>query len=110
MVRLKFAAFAVAVLAVWVWHLYALAPGLTERAKAAASIQASRAPSIVAVKIDERRREFHRAALKVSGAPGALTALKNRSEPPTAEKLTPVIAAAREEIPEFYRGALGRAL
>jgi hypothetical protein len=110
MVRLKFAAFAVAVLAVWVWHLYALAPGLTERAKAAASIQASRAPSIVAVKIDERRREFHRAALKVSGAPGALTALKNRSEPPTAEKLTPVIAAAREEIPEIYRGALVVAL
>ncbi len=110
MVRLKFAAFAVAVLAVWVWHLYALAPGLSERAKAAVSIQASRAPAAVAVQIDERRREFHRAALKVAGAPGALMALRNRGEPPTADKLTPVIAAAREEIPEIYRGALVVAL
>jgi len=110
MVRLKFAAFALAVLAVWVWHLYALAPGLSERAKAAVSTQASRAPAAVAVQIDERRREFHRAALKVAGAPGALLALRNRGEPPTAEKLAPVIAAAREEIPEIYRGALVVAL
>src|SRR5260370_41050315 len=110
MVRVQFAAFAVAVLAVWVWHLYALAPGLSERAKAAVSSQASRAPAAVAVQIDERRREFHRAALKVASAPGALMALRNRGEPPTAEKLTPVIAAAREEIPEIYRGALVVAL
>src|ERR1700736_2902389 len=98
MVRLKFAAFAVAVLAVWVWHLYALPPALSERAKAAVSVLASRAPSGVAVKIDEHRREFHRAALKVSSAPGALLALRNRSEAPGADKLAPVIAAAREEI------------
>jgi hypothetical protein len=37
-------------------------------------------------------------------------ALRNRGEPPTADKLTPVIAAAREEIPEVYRGALVVAL
>lgn len=110
MVRLKFAAFALAVLAVWVWHLYALAPGLSERAKASAWIQASRAPGAVAVKVDERRREFHRAALKVSSVPGVLNALRNRGEAPTAENLIPVIAAAQEEIPEDYRGALVVAL
>src|SRR5260370_9111742 len=100
--RLKFAAFAVAVLSVWVGHLYALAPGLSERAKAAASIQASRAPSAVAVKVDERRREFHRAALKVSGPPGVLNALRNRGGAPAADSLIPVFPAPRAGIPEIY--------
>jgi hypothetical protein len=110
MVRLKFAIFAVAVLAVWVWHLYALAPSLGARAVAAAKIQVARAPAGLAVQIDERRREFHRAALKVASAPSALAALRNRAEPPGADKLAPVRAAAMDEIPEAYRAALVIAL
>src|SRR5262249_34999975 len=106
MVRLKFATFAVAVLVVWLWHLYALAPTLGERAKAAAAAQAGRAPSALAVKIDERRREFHRAALKIANAPPAVAALRSRADPPTAERLAPIQAAALEELPEAYRGSL----
>lgn len=106
MVRLKFATFAVAVLVVWLWHLYALAPTLGERAKGAAAAQAGRAPAALGVKIDERRREFLRAALKIANAPAALTALRTRADPPTAERLAPIQAAALEEIPEAYRGSL----
>jgi hypothetical protein len=106
MVRLKFAIFAVAVLLLWLWHLYSLAPSLGDGAKAAASIQAARAPAGVAVKIDERRREFHRAALKVASAPGVLFALRNRAEPPTADKFAPIKAAVLEGIPDSYRAAL----
>ncbi len=106
MVRLKFATFAVAVLVVWLWQLYALAPTLGERARAAAAAQAGRAPAAMGVKIDERRREFHRAALKIANAPAALSALRTRADPPTAERLAPIQAAALEEIPEAYRGSL----
>ncbi|HME90779.1 MAG TPA: hypothetical protein VKE49_05100, partial [Myxococcaceae bacterium] len=106
MVRLKFATFAVAVLVVWLWQLYALAPTLGERAKGAAAAQAGRAPAALGVKIDERRREFHRAALRIANAPAALSALHTRADPPTAEKLAPIQAAALQEIPEAYRGSL----
>jgi hypothetical protein len=110
MVRLKFAIFAVAVLVVWLWLLYALAPALGERAKAAASTQAARASAGVAVKIDERRREFHRAALKVASSPSALSALRHRGEPPAADKFAPLKAAALEAIPDPYRSVLVVAL
>jgi len=110
MVRLKFAIFAVAVLVVWLWLLYALAPALGERAKAAASTQAARASAGVAVKIDERRREFHRAALKVASSPSALSALRSRAEPPAADKFAPLKAAALEAVPDAYRGVLVVAL
>jgi hypothetical protein len=106
MVRLKFATFAVAVLVVWLWQLYALAPTLGERAKGAAAAQAGRAPAALGIKIDERRREFHRAALKIASAPAALSALHTRADPPTPERLAPIQAAALEETPEAYRGSL----
>src|SRR5215472_17955858 len=106
MARLKFAIFAVLVLALWVWHLYAVAPSFAERAKSIAAIQAARAPAGVAVKIDERRREFHRAAMRVASAPYTLTALRNRAEPPPADKFAPVRTAALEGMPEAYRGGL----
>jgi len=106
MVRLKFATFAVAVLVVWLWQLYALAPTLGERAKGAAAAQAGRAPAALGVKIDERRRDFLQAALRIANAPAALSALHTRADPPTAEKLAPIQAVALEEIPEAYRGSL----
>ncbi|HME90862.1 MAG TPA: MXAN_5187 family protein [Myxococcaceae bacterium] len=110
MVRLKFAVFAVAVLLLWIWHLYALAPSLSARAVDAASIQAARAPAGLALKIDERRREFHRAALKVASAPAAMAGLRNRAEPPLPEKFGPLRTAALDSIPEPYRAALVVAL
>jgi len=110
MVRLKFAVFAAAVLLLWIWHLYALAPSLSARAVDAASIQAARAPAGLALKIDERRREFHRAALKVASAPAAMASLRNRAEPPLPEKFGPLRTAALDSIPEPYRPALVVAL
>lgn len=106
MVRLKFAIFALAVLLLWIWQIYALAPHLHDRAVEAASVQAARAPNGLAMKIDQRRREFHRAALKVASAPAALAALKNRAEPPIPEKFDALRNAALEGIPEAYRSSL----
>src|SRR6266851_2215582 len=110
MVRLKFSIFALTVLLLWIWQIYALAPHLHDRAVEMASVQAARAPTGLAMKIDERRREFHRAALKVASAPAALAALRNRAEPPLPEKFAPLRTAALDSIPEPYRPALVVAL
>ncbi len=110
MVRLKFAFFALAVLVLWIWQLYGPASSLSARAVEAASVQAARAPAELALKIDQRRREFQQAALKVAAAPAALAALRNRAEPPLLEKFGPLKSAALESIPEPYRASLVVAL
>jgi hypothetical protein len=106
MARLKFATFAVAVLVLWIWQIYAMAPTLSARAIETASIQAARAPAGVSVKIDERRREFQKAALMVANAPAALAALRNRTEAPIPERFGALKALALESVPPSYRGQL----
>jgi hypothetical protein len=110
MARYKFPTFAVAVLALWIWQTYAMGPTLGTRAVETASIQAARAPAGVAVKIDERRREFQKAALMVANAPAALAALRNRTEAPVAERFGALRSLALESVPPLYRNQLVVAL
>jgi hypothetical protein len=110
MVRLKFAIFAIAVLTLWIWRLYALAPPLSAVAVEAASTQAARSPAGLELKIDERRRELQRAAQTLASAPAAVSSFRTRAEPPLPEKFGPLRSAALESVPESYRPGLVVAL
>jgi len=108
MVQLKFALFAVIVLGLWIGHVYLLAPTLSARVLDAAMAHAKITPSVVSVKIDERRREFQRAAAQIAG-PKTLAELqtaRSKGEAPGLERFGPLRDAALAAVSESLRGQL----
>ena len=106
MVQLKFAVFAIIVLAFWIGHLFLISPSLSARAVDAASAHAIAAPASVEARIEEQRRELQRIAAKASGsgAVAALAAAKTKGEAPSAEKFLPFRDAFVSAVPESLRG------
>lgn len=108
MVQLKFGVFAAIVLGLWVAHVYVSAPTLSGRAVDAAMAHATIAPSVVSAKIDERRREFQRAAAQIAG-PNTLAALqtaRSNGEAPGPERFGPLRDVALAAVSENLRGQL----
>src|SRR5262249_44412599 len=105
MVQLKFAVFAIIVLAFWIGHLFVLSPSLSARALDAATAHAIAAPGSVEARIEEQRRELQRIAGRASGtgAAVALTAAKAKGEAPSAEKFLPFRDAFVGAVPESLR-------
>src|SRR5687768_7791863 len=102
MTRLKFLVFALAVLALWLAHLLVLTPAMAGRAVDQASAQAAAAPAAVAVRIDERRIDLQKAALKLVGAPNILATFRTggKAPTPTPENFAALRAAMTEALPE----------
>src|SRR5688572_24614102 len=98
MARLKFLAFALVALALWLVHLYVLSPALSARAVEQASMQAQVAPLAVGARLDERRLELARIALKAAGSPALQTAVPQRARPeaPNEERLSAVRGAVEQ--------------
>ena len=108
MVQLKFALFALIVLGLWVGQVYVLAPTLSARVLDAAMVHATITPSVVSAKIDERRREFQRAAAQIAG-PNTLAALqgaRSKGEAPGVESFGPLRDAALAAVSESLRSQL----
>src|SRR5262249_37270033 len=105
MVQLKFAVFAIIVLAFWIGHLFVLSPSLSARALDAATAHAIAAPGSVEARIEEQRRELQRIAGRASGtgAAVALAAAKAKGEAPSAEKFLPFRDAFVGAVPESLR-------
>src|SRR5260370_13360744 len=108
MVQLKFGVFAAIVLGLWVAHVYVSAPALSARAVDGAMAHATITPSVVSAKIDERRREFQRAAAQIAG-PNTLAALqtaRSNGEAPGPERFGPLRDAALAAVSESLRDQL----
>jgi len=108
MVQLKFALFAAIVLGLWFGQVYVSASMLSARAIDAAMVHATITPSVVSAKIDERRREFQRAAAQIAG-PNTVAALqmaRSKGEAPGLERFGPLRDAALAAVSESLRGQL----
>ncbi len=104
MARVKFLVFALAALGLWTAHLFLLSPALSARAVEGAAREAAGAGVAMALKIDERRIEVQKAALRLVGNGAILNALRSsRPEAPTAEKFAAVRAAVSEAMAESLR-------
>jgi len=108
MVQLKFAVFAIIVLAFWIGHLFVISSSLSARAVDAATAHAIAAPASVEARIEEQRRELQRIAARASGAGAvaALVAAKAKSEAPSAEKFLPFRDAFVGAVPESLRDSV----
>jgi hypothetical protein len=108
MTRVKFLLFALVVLGSWLVNLWVVAPAVATRAIDQASKQMAGVSSAVMVRVEGRRIELQRAALRVAGAPEVLLALKlgTKADPPNAERLAPVQALVSASLPEAMRPAL----
>jgi hypothetical protein len=108
MVQLRFAVFAIIVLAFWIGHLFVISPSLSARAVDAASAHAISAPASVEARIEEQRRELQRIAARASGtgAVAALVAAKAKGEAPSVEKFLPFRDAFVGAVPESLRDSV----
>lgn len=108
MARLKFLLFALVVLALWLVHLFLLSPALSARALEQASLRSQAAPVALRSRLDERRLELGRVALKAASSPALQAALSSapRGKPPEKEKLAEVRGAVRPLTPEALHRSL----
>lgn len=106
MARLKFLLFALVVLALWLMHLYLLSPALSARAVEQASLQSQVAPLALTSRLDERRLEIARVALKAAASPALVAALSAKPITPNAERLSAVRSAVHQVAPEGMRRAM----
>ncbi|MBI3183369.1 MAG: hypothetical protein HYZ28_14625 [Myxococcales bacterium] len=106
MARFKFLVFALVVLGLGVAHLLLMAPALSARAIEQAAGHATAAGWAVGLRVQERRIDVQKAALRLASSGPMLSALKGlKAEPPSPEKLAQVRTAALEALPEALRAS-----
>jgi len=108
MARLKFLLFALVVLVLWASQLFFLAPAVSHQALEAALGTVQMTPSLLGARVDARRLDLQKVALKVAGSPALVAALPlpkkgADEEAPDAERFRQVRAAVAPGVPESLR-------
>ncbi len=105
MTRLKFLAFALIALGLWVAHLFIVSPAIAAVAKDQAAGHAVAAPAAVALRLESTRSELQAAVLKLASTPAITNPGPKTAKPeaPTPDRFNMVRTAVLEGLPEALR-------